>query len=155
MPPIRRPFLPLAFQCVAGLAPAALAGEGKLAGAGAIAPGAQAAGKPYTVKIDKITAQKGQPATAQVVITPAKGWHLNKDYPTSLKLTPPAGVTASKASLGKGDAKLSDEEGRFEVVLTSSESGKKTVPGDLRFAVCTDTTCDPQRSAVTIEMDVK
>ena len=145
----------LSLLALLGLCAPALAGEGKLAGAGAIAPGAAAAGKPYTVQIDKVSAQKGQPATVQVVITPAKGWHLNKDFPTSLKLTPPAGVSAAKAALGKGDAKLRESEGRFEVVLTSSEAGKKTVPGDLRFAVCTDTTCDPQRSAVTIEMDVK
>jgi hypothetical protein len=138
-----------------GLSAPALAGDGKLAGPGAIAPGGPAGGKPYAVKIDKVSAQKGQPATAQVIITPAKGWHLNKDFPTSLKLNLPAGVTANKAALTKADAKLSDDEGRFEVVLTSNEAGKKSVPGDLRFAVCTDTTCDPQRSAVTIEMEVK
>lgn len=123
---------------------------GKLAG-GALA----SASKPYTVSVARISAQKGQPATARVVITPARGWHLNKDFPTSLKLRPPAGVSANKTDLNKSDAVLDESEGRFEVVLTSTEAGKKRVPGDLRFAVCTETSCDPQRSEVTIEMDVR
>ena len=120
---------------------------GKLAGA--------AEGKPFSVSVGRLSAKKGEPATTQVVVTAAKGYHLNKDYPPSLKLTLPAGVSAKKAALTKADAVLGETEGRFEVVLTSAEAGKKSVSGDLRFAVCTETTCDPQRSAVTIEMDVK
>lgn len=111
--------------------------------------------KPYTVTVARVEARKGQPATASVRIKPAAGWHVNKEFPASLKLKLPAGVTAQKTELGKADAVLSEQEGRFDVVLTSAETGKKAVPGDLRFAVCTDTTCDPQKSQVTIEMDVK
>jgi hypothetical protein len=125
----------------------AAADAGKLAGA--------AGNKPYTITVARVAAQKGQPATAKVVITPAKGWHLNQEFPTSLKLRPPAGVTAKKTDLGKADAALTEQQGQFEVVLTSSEAGRKSVPGDLRFAVCTETTCDPQKSPVVIEMDVK
>lgn len=120
---------------------------GKLAGA--------MAGKPYTLSIAKVSAKKGQPATTQVVIKPAAGYHINKDFPTSLKLTPPAGVTLAKAELKKADAKLSETEGSFEVTLTADKVGAQQVPGELRFAVCTETTCDPQRSPVAIELDVK
>ncbi|MCS6914229.1 MAG: protein-disulfide reductase DsbD N-terminal domain-containing protein [Myxococcota bacterium] len=123
---------------------------GKLTGA-ALAP----ASKPYTITVARISAQRGQPATAKVVIRPAKGWHLNKDFPTRLTLRLPAGVSANKTELNKSDAVLDDNEGRFEVVLTSKEAGQKKVPGDLRFAVCTESSCDPQRSEVTIEMDVR
>ena len=35
------------------------------------------------------------------------------------------------------------------------KTGAQTVPGELKFAVCTETTCDPQRSPVAIELDVK
>ena len=113
------------------------------------------AGRPFTLNIAKVSAKKGAPATTQIVITPAAGYHLNTDYPTSLKLNPPAGITAAKVDFKKADAKLTEKLGSFEVVLTASEAGKQKVPGELRFAVCTDTTCDPQRSPVTIELEVK
>jgi hypothetical protein len=129
----------------------ALAGEPGGVGSKLADPGA----KPFTVTVARVAAQKGQPAKAQVVIKPGAGWHLNKDYPTTLKLRPPAGVQAQKADFSKADAALSEQEARFDVVLTSSEAGKKSVPGDLRFAVCSESTCDPQKSTVTIEMDVK
>lgn len=128
-------------------APPAPAAGGKIAGA--------VAGLPYTVTIAKVSAVKGQPATAQVVIKPAAGYHMNKDFPTSLKLSPPAGVTLAKAQLNKADAKLSDNEGSFDVTLTAANAGAQKVPGELRFAVCTETTCDPQKSAVAIELEVK
>mgnify|MGYP000019285361 CR=1 FL=1 len=123
------------------------ADSGKLAGA--------VAGMPYTLTIAKVSAVKGKPATAQVVIKPAAGYHINKDFPTSLKLTPPAGVTLAKAELKKADAKLSENEGSFDVTLTAANAGALKIPGELRFAVCTETTCDPQRSSVNIELDVK
>ena len=124
-----------------------LADSGKLAGA--------VSGMPYTLTIAKVSAVKGQPATAQVVIKPAAGYHINKDFPTSLKLNPPAGVTLAKAELKKADAKLSETEGSFAVTLTAANAGAQKIPGELRFAVCTETTCDPQRSSVNIELDVK
>lgn len=111
--------------------------------------------KPYTLTINKVAAQKGQPATATVLIKPAAGYHINKDFPTTLKLTPPADVKLDKPALAKEDAKLTEQEGSFQVKLTASAAGSKKIPGELRFAVCTDTTCDPQKTAVTLEVDVK
>ena len=43
-------------------------------------------GKPYTVTVAKVSTGKGQAATTQVVIKPATGYHMNTDFPTSLKL---------------------------------------------------------------------
>lgn len=116
---------------------------------------AAVAGAPYSVTVAKVAAKLGQPATARIIIKPAAGWHLNKDFPTTLKLRPPTEVTAQKTELGKSDVTLSEQEGRFDVVLTSAAAGTKAVPGELRFAVCTETSCNPQKSAVTIQMDVK
>jgi hypothetical protein len=129
-----------------GPAAAPAGGAGKLAGA---------LDQPFTVSVAKVAARKGQPATATVVIVPAAGYHMNAEYPTSLTLRPPAGVTAAKLALNKADAKLSETKGSFDVVLTSASSGPKVVPADLRFAVCTATTCDPQKSTVSIQLDVQ
>ena len=137
--------LPLAGALVAAVAAPAAAGP--LAGA--------VGDKPYTLTLNKVSAQKGQPATATVLIKPAAGYHINKDFPTTLKLTPPADVKLDKAQLAKEDATLSEKEGSFQVKLTASAAGSKKIPGELRFAVCTDTTCDPQKTAVTLEVEVK
>lgn len=116
---------------------------------------AAVAGKPYSLTIAKIAAQKGQAVTARVVIKPAAGYHMNKDFPTTLKLTPPADVKLDKATLGKEDARLTEQEAAFEVRLTAAAAGAKQIPGELRFAVCTDTTCDPQKTAVVLDVEVK
>ncbi len=99
--------------------------EGSLVGA--------VAGKPYVVTVAPVSGAKGQPVKAQVVIRPAAGYHMNEEFPTTLKLSPTAGVAFSKATLAKQDA----------------------VTGNLSFAVCTETTCDPQKTPVTIELTVK
>lgn len=116
---------------------------------------AAVAGKPYSLTVAKVVAQKGQAATARVVIKPAAGYHMNKDFPTSLKLTPPADVKLDKASLGKEDASLTEQEVAFDVKLTAGAAGNKVINGDLRFAVCTETTCDPQKTPVAIDVEVK
>ncbi len=113
------------------------------------------AGKPYTLTAAAVSGATGQPVKAQVVIKPAAGYHMNEEFPTSLKLSPTQGVTYAKAQLSKADAAMSKSECRFDVVLTGAEAGKKTVMGNLSFAVCTETTCDPQKATVTIDLTVK
>lgn len=111
--------------------------------------------KPYSVSINTLPAKAGQASVATVTIKSAGGYHFNKEYPTSLKLAPPAGVTTPKPMLKKEDAKLAENEGIFSVSLTAAAAGKLTVPGTLRFAVCTESTCEPQTEQIAIAMDVK
>lgn len=135
---------------------AALAGSA-VAGAPSAADTAAALGaKPYSIVVSKVAAKAGQPATAQVTIRPGPDHHLNLDFPLMLKLTLPAGVTAPKSTLTRPDAKVwTEKEGQLDVVLVSSAVGPKTVQGELKFAVCTATTCEPQKSPVTIELNVQ
>ncbi len=114
------------------------------------------AGKPYSVAIQAAPTKVGAQSTATVTFKPGKGYHLNLDFPTSLKLNLPAGVSSPKPSLAKADAKtVSAEQGVFEVQLTAASAGQKSIPGTLRFAVCTEATCEPQSTPVTITLDVK
>jgi len=41
----------------------------------------------YVLKVEAPPAKKGQKAVAKVRITPAAGYHMNKEYPTSLVLS--------------------------------------------------------------------
>lgn len=116
---------------------------------------AAVAGGPYTLTVAPVVAKKGVSTVAKVVITPAAGYHMNEQFPVSLKLTPPAAVSVPKPVLKKEDAKASEKELSFEVAMTPGAAGKLTIPGDLRFAVCTESTCDPQKTTVAIVLDVK
>jgi hypothetical protein len=137
---------------------------GPLALAQAVGPGSafNKPGQPvpadasYVLKIEAPKATKGQPAVAHIKITPGAGFHMNKEYPTSLALTPPAGVTVAKAKLtAKDAAKWEEQGGEFAVNYTATAAGKQQVTGELKFAVCSATTCDPKKSAISFEIDVK
>ena len=111
----------------------------------------------YTLKIDAPPAKKGQKAVAKIHITPGAGFHMNKEYPTSLTLSAvPAGVTVDKAKQTMKDAAKWDETGgEFDVAYTAAQPGKKVVAGELKFAVCSTNTCDPKKSSISIPIDVK
>jgi hypothetical protein len=104
----------------------------------------------YSVKIDAAPTKKAQPGTVKIHIAPGTGYHVNKDYPTKLTVTPPAGATvaAPKQTIAEAGAD-------FELTYTCTEVGQKTFTGELKFAVCTATTCDPKKEKVTFTVDVK
>jgi len=111
----------------------------------------------YVLKVEAPPAKKGQKAIAKVKITPAAGYHMNKEYPTSLVLNSiPAGVMVDKMKMtAKDAAKWEEAEGEFDVAYTASQPGKKTVTGEIKFAVCSANTCDPKKSNVSFDIDVK
>jgi len=95
----------------------------------------------------------GTEAIAHVTVTPSTGWHMNKDYPTKLKLTAPEGVALQKAVLELADvAKLDDNELAFDVKLTPARAGTYKVDGELKFAVCTPDTCDPKKQTIAFDV---
>jgi hypothetical protein len=92
------------------------------------------------------SASKGAKVTVSVEITPKAGFHLNKDFPTKLTVTPPAGVTVAKAEQSAADAVAFEPgHGTWQVVFTADSAGAKAFTGRMKFAVCTDTTCNPQK----------
>lgn len=121
----------------------------------AISSTALAAGK-FKIETPSVSAKKGEKATATVAFKGEGEFHFNTDYPFSVKLTAPAGVTLAKDTFKKEDAKEWKKEGaKIEVVATSSETGKKEIKGEAKFAVCTEKDCAPQTEKITIALDVK
>jgi hypothetical protein len=111
----------------------------------------------YVLKVDAPPAKKGQKAVAKIRITPGAGYHMNKDYPTSLVLNSvPAGVLVDKLKFTAKDAtKWEEQGGEFDVAYTAQQAGKQKVSGEIKFAVCSATTCDPKKSVLSFEIDVK
>jgi len=98
----------------------------------------------------------GAAATAKLTVKPGKGYHMNKDFPTKLTIEPPAGVTLAKTTFEGEDAvEFTDDHLVFEVDCTPGSTGTYTVSGKLKFAVCTESTCDPKRQAISFAVAAK
>lgn len=98
---------------------------------------------------------KGAQGTAVLEVTPKKGWKLNKEFPTKLTVAEPAGVKVSKKEQTVADAvAFAEKAARWQVQFQADSSGGKDFTGLLKFAVCTDTSCDPKKEALAWKVAV-
>lgn len=111
----------------------------------------------YTVKLaspDKVTT--GAKGSATLVITPKKGWHLNDEFPYKLTVTAPAGAKVAKPEQGKKDTvSFSHESMKWAIDFTASAAGDKAFTGKVKFAVCTETSCDPKKEELAFNVKVQ
>jgi hypothetical protein len=110
----------------------------------------------YKLSVEAPKAAVSARSVAKIKVLPTSGFHINVDYPTKVTITPPDGVTLEKAKQTSKDAvKLDKSAAEFDVAFTSSAKGKKTFTGELKFAVCTENTCDPRVEKLSFEVDVR
>ncbi len=101
-------------------------------------------------------AKAGEAGKVTVKVVPKKPWHMNLDFPTSLKVDAPEGVTVANASQKKADAvKLDDEHCEFAVDFTPAAAGEQTFTGKFKFAVCQDEACAPVTEDLEFKVAVK
>jgi len=104
-----------------------------------------------TLTIDKLQVKAGSETTASVKVDPAAGYHVNTDYPTSLKLEAPADIKLDKIDLAKADAKSFTEKLlQFDVKATAAKPGTYEIKGTFKFAVCQADSCHPKKQPITI-----
>lgn len=110
----------------------------------------------YSLKVVAPPARKAHKSVAKIHIAPSAGYHMNKDYPTSVvAVDVPAGVLIEKVKLtGKDAVKLQEDGADFDLSFTSAEAGKKTITYEIKFAVCTQTTCDPKKEKLAFTVEV-
>ena len=95
----------------------------------------------------------GLEQTFHVNVLPGKGFHMNKDYPTKLTLELPAGVSSPKVVQVAEDAeKFTETSLTFGVKLAAAAKGDYTIPATLKFAVCTDSTCNPKKQQISLAL---
>jgi hypothetical protein len=108
----------------------------------------------YTVKLaspDKVTT--GSKGTATLEIVPKKGWHLNDEFPYKLTITAPAGAKVAKPEQGKQDTvSFSHEAMKWAIDFETSSAGDKAFTGKVKFAVCTETSCDPKKEELAFKV---
>ncbi|MCB9712371.1 MAG: hypothetical protein H6712_00840 [Myxococcales bacterium] len=101
-------------------------------------------------------ASAGQAGEVVVRVVPKQPWHMNLDYPTSLKVEAPTGIALTKADLKKADARTLDAEScEFAVGFTPAEAGEHQFTGTFKFAVCQDEACSPVTEDVSFTVAVK
>lgn len=129
-----------------------------LASAGAAWPRPGSAADPsYAVKVEVPAAAKhGERTVVKVHVVPGSGYHMNLEFPTALTIAAIDGVSVEKAKqTGKEAARLVEAGLDFDVALTTAAAGKKVLNGDLKFAVCSATSCDPKREKVSFTVEAK
>jgi len=115
-----------------------------------------AADQSYDVSKSDASLAAGGKGKASVTITAKNGWHLNAEAPLTLKLAPTPGVTADKEKLARADLAMSTPAtARFEVGVTSGESGKKTVQAEASFVLCQEDSCRPVKEKISFDVDVR
>ena len=98
----------------------------------------------------------GEAGTFAIELTPRGGYHVNQDFPTSVRPCGPTAVLLPNADLGNGDAEVRTEErARFQVPFTANEAGEHRVSAVVDFAVCTPETCMPDQRTVAVLLPVQ
>lgn len=107
-------------------------------------------------------AKAGAEVIAKVLVIPSDKYKVNKEFPTKLTLTPPAGVTLAKAEMkaggadeAKGDADTFEERQLAFSVKLTPEAGNHTISGTFKFAVCDKDTCLAKKENISIVVAAK
>jgi hypothetical protein len=98
----------------------------------------------------------GVKGTATLEIVPKKGWHLNDEFPYKLTVTPPAGAKVAKPEQVKKDTvAFSHQSMKWNIDFEASSGGDKAFAGKVKFAVCTETSCDPKKEELAFNVKVE
>lgn len=114
--------------------------------------------KEYVIEIIPPTeVLAGTESTVTVKVHPKDGWHFNLDFPTSVKVEVSDGMKVAKAKQNLDDAtSKSEEEGAtWSIKVTPEKAGEGTLTCNVKFAVCTETTCDPKKETLALTLDAK
>jgi hypothetical protein len=109
----------------------------------------------YEIKKTEPKVAVGATATASLTITPKAGWHMNGEAPITVALTAPAGVTLQKAKLTRADlAQSTKDAARFDIPVSASEPGKKTINAEARFVLCQEQACKPVKETLALALEI-
>jgi len=109
----------------------------------------------YEIKKTEPKVAVGATGTASLTITAKSGWHVNDEAPITVALTAPAGVTLPKAKLTRADlAQSSKETARFDIPVSATEAGKKTINAEARFVLCQEQACKPVKETLALAVDI-
>ena len=109
----------------------------------------------YEITKTDVKVTVGGTATSSVTIKVKGGWHVNGEAPISIALTPPAGLSLKKVKLTRADlAASTNDTARFDIPVSASEAGKKTISAEAHFVICQEQACKPVKETLALAVDV-
>ncbi|MBX3270957.1 MAG: hypothetical protein KF729_11895 [Sandaracinaceae bacterium] len=98
----------------------------------------------------------GQPGTFGIELTPRGEYHVNQDFPMTVRPCAGEGVTLPNAELGNDDAaERTEQRARFAVPFTAASAGEHRVSAVVDFAVCTPENCMPETRTIALVLPVE
>ncbi|MFL5307744.1 MAG: hypothetical protein ACJ8F1_21170 [Polyangia bacterium] len=127
-----------------------------LGGAVATAPAARAAEENlYEITKTDLKVPVGGTATTSLTIKVKGGWHVNGEAPISVALTPASGLSVQKAKLTRADLAASTaDSARFDIPVSATEAGKKTINAEAHFVICQAQACKPVKETLALAVEV-
>jgi hypothetical protein len=97
----------------------------------------------------------GTAGAFEIVLTPLGEYHVNREYPWTVSVTGPEGVTLPQPTLESGSAaEMTDTVARFSVPFTASTAGTHHMVASVDFGICTDEGCQFETRAVAVDVTV-
>jgi len=119
------------------------------------ASSARAADALYEIKKTEPKVAIGATGTASLTIQSKAGWHVNAEAPITVALTAPNGVALKKPKLTRSDLAASTKDSaRFDIPVSASEAGTKTINAEARFVICQEQACKPVKETLTLAVEV-
>ncbi|MCA9605188.1 MAG: hypothetical protein KC619_06320 [Myxococcales bacterium] len=98
----------------------------------------------------------GQEGHFGVALTPRGEYHVNQDFPMTIRPCAGEGVTLPDAELGNEDAaERTERAARFSVPFTAETAGEHRVSAVVDFAVCTPENCMPEQRTIALLLPVE
>ncbi|HET6583006.1 MAG TPA: hypothetical protein VFG69_06160 [Nannocystaceae bacterium] len=126
-------------------------------------PDAPATGPRFEVDVDApARATAGRPSHARIKVRALSPWHMNLEYPATLRVHAPRGVEPTTDEPGEptSDAprvraeRLDSESAEFEWPFTPRHGGEARFEAQLQFAVCGAEECAPESVPIDFTVDV-
>ncbi|MES1208851.1 MAG: hypothetical protein ABUS79_23175 [Pseudomonadota bacterium] len=127
-----------------------------LLGAATASPVAHAAEEGlYEITKTDLKVPVGGTATTSLTIKVKGGWHVNGEAPISVALTPASGLSVQKAKLTRADLAASTADSvRFDIPVSATEAGKKTINAEAHFVICQAQACKPVKETLALAVEV-
>lgn len=111
------------------------------------------------ITVSDIAVPVGGTAVASVEVAPKGAWKINEEYPVRVTFSGTVSATPPDTSLSSrkpGGATFMVTSGgiRLDVPMTGASPGNDTVTAELKFGVCSATTCFPRTETVEWRSDV-
>jgi len=111
----------------------------------------------YKFVVGSLETAVGKHGVFNLKIVPAKGYKVNKEYPTKFifKSTPTT-IDLDKKVYKKGDTKVGDK-GTLTVAMggKGKAAGTETIKAEAKFSICNATTCLLEKATVSVSVAVK